>query len=190
MKKNRMFPFDAKTMEEYALVAGEKDGSKVWHLCNGHLHINGLQLLEKKGMVYGLPKITALDIYGGCNYNKQRRKSFPVGKAWRVTRCLELVHSYLCGPMQTKSLGGSCYFLLFTNDYSRMSWVYFIKFKSETFENFRKFKALVEKRSDANIKVLRTDRSGEFMSSKFKHFCEENGIKHELTKPYTLNITV
>ena len=36
MKKNRMFPFDAKTMEEYALVAGEKDGSKVWHLCNGH----------------------------------------------------------------------------------------------------------------------------------------------------------
>lgn len=66
-----------------------------------------------------------------------------------------------------------------------MSWIYFLKFKSETFENFRKFKALVEKQSGKSVKALRTDRGGEFLSQKFDEFCEENGIRRELTAPYT-----
>ena len=89
------------------------------------------------------------------------------------------------GPMNTKSFGGSQYFLLFTDDYSRMSWVYFLKLKSETFDNFWKFKALVERQSGRYIKALRTDRGGEFLSNEFSSFCEENGIHKELTAPYT-----
>lgn len=63
--------------------------------------------------------------------------------------------------MRTTSLGGSKYFLLFIDDYSRMRWVYFLTNKSETFEHFRKFKALVEKQSGSYIKAPRTDRGGE-----------------------------
>lgn len=66
-----------------------------------------------------------------------------------------------------------------------MSWIYFLKFKSETFENFKKFKALVEKQSGKSVKALRTDRGGEFLSQNFDEFCEENGIRRELTAPYT-----
>ena len=66
-----------------------------------------------------------------------------------------------------------------------MSWVYFLKNKSEAFENFRKFKALVEKQSESCIKTLHTDRGGEFLSNEFTLFCEENGIRRELTSPYT-----
>lgn len=66
-----------------------------------------------------------------------------------------------------------------------MSWIYLLKFKSETFENFRKFKALVEKQSGKSVKALRTDRGGEFLSQNFDEFCEENGIRRELTAPYT-----
>ena len=66
-----------------------------------------------------------------------------------------------------------------------MSWVYFLKSKSETFQNFRIFKAMVEKQSGKSIKVLRTDRGGEFLSNEFNYFCEENGIRRELTAPYT-----
>lgn len=66
--------------------------------------------------------------------------------------------------MHIKSFGGSRYLLLFTDDYSRMSWVYFLEYKSETFEKFRHFKAMVEKHSGFNIKILRTDHGGEFMS--------------------------
>ena len=45
-----------------------------------------------------------------------------------------------------------------------MSWVYFLKDKSETFDNFKKFKAMVKKRSEESIKTLGTDRGGEFLS--------------------------
>lgn len=134
-------------------------------------------------MVVGLPKIDTLEFCDGCVYGKQHKASFPVGKAWRASECLELVHADLCGPMSADSLGGSRYFL--TNDYSRMSWVYFLKFKSKTFANFKMFKYLVEKQSGYEIKTLRTNRSGEFMSNEFNTSCEENGIYRELTTPYT-----
>ena len=57
--------------------------------------------------------------------------------------------------------------------------------KSETFENFQKFKALVENQSNCIIKVLRTDRGGEFVSNEFNLLCEKNGIHRELTTLYT-----
>ena len=53
-----------------------------------------------------------------------------------ASNCLELIHADLYGPMNTKSFSRSQYFLLFTNDYSRMSWVYFLKLKYKTFDNF------------------------------------------------------
>lgn len=53
-----------------------------------------------------------------------------------------------------------------------MSWVYLLKFKSEAFENFRNFNALVEKQSGCNIKILRTNCGGEFLSNDFNLFCE------------------
>ena len=136
-------------------------------------------------MVFGLPKINTLDVCEGCIYSKQSKKSFPIGKAWRASNCLELIHADLCGPTNTKSFGGSQYFLLFTDDYSHMSWVYFLKLKYEIFDNFRKFKALVERQSGRYIKTLQTDRGDEFLSNEFSSFCEENDIHRELTIPYT-----
>lgn len=91
----------------------------------------------------------------------------------------------LCGPMSVESLGGSRYFLLFTDDYSRISWLYFLKFKSETFGNFKKFKSFVERQNGCRLKTLWTDRGGELMSKEFSSFCEENGIHRELTAPFT-----
>ena len=61
-----------------------------------------------------------------------------------------------------------------------------MKHKSETFENFNKFKALVEKQSGCSIKTLQSNRGGEFNSNEFNIFCNENGIHKELTTPYTL----
>ncbi|KAI3788698.1 hypothetical protein L2E82_01471 [Cichorium intybus] len=66
-----------------------------------------------------------------------------------------------------------------------MSWVYFLSNKSEALECFKKFKALTEKQSNEKLKVLRTDRGGEFCSIEFDDFCDEHGIKRELTAPHT-----
>lgn len=61
-------------------------------------------------------------------------------------------------------------FYFFIDECSWMKWVYFLQFKSETFTNFKKFKAFVGKRSDLFIKTLWTDRGGDFLSYKFKYF--------------------
>lgn len=56
------------------------------------------------------------------------------------------------------------YFVLFTNNFSRISWVYFVKYKFQTFECFKKFKVLVENQSSCTIKTLRIDQGDEFLS--------------------------
>ena len=67
-----------------------------------------------------------------------------------------------------------------------MIWVFFFKHKSETFEIFKKFKALAERESACSIKTLRSNRGVEFNSNEFNiYFCEENSIHKELTTPYT-----
>ncbi|PNX70081.1 copia-type polyprotein, partial [Trifolium pratense] len=98
---------------------------------------------------------------------------------------LELIHSDICGPINPSSNGGCRYFITFTDDFSRKTWTYPLKDKSSAFEVFRKFKALVEKESNHQIKCLRTDRGGEFTSSQFNDFCSEHGIKRQLTAAYT-----
>ena len=138
-------------VENCVFVAKGSSATRLWH---GHLNINGLQLLSQKEMVFGLPKLDNLGFYEGCVYGKQSRKYFPIGKAWRASSCLELVHDDLCGPISFESFGGSQYFLLFTNDFSHMSWVYFLEVKSKAFDKFKKFKALVEKRCGLVIKTL------------------------------------
>ncbi|KAL0438667.1 UNVERIFIED_CONTAM: Retrovirus-related Pol polyprotein from transposon TNT 1-94 [Sesamum latifolium] len=85
----------------------------------------------------------------------------------------------------TPSLNNNRYFVVFIDDFSRMTWVCFLKEKSEVFSIFRKFKASVEKQSGNAIKVLRTDRGGEFVSAEFDSFCEEMGIHRQLTTSYT-----
>ena len=98
--------------------------------------MNDLKILRDKGMFFGLPRIDSINLCEGCIYGKQTRKSFSIGKAKRASHYLELIQGDLCGPMQTKSLGGNIYFLLFIDDYSRMSWVYFLQHKLETFQKF------------------------------------------------------
>ena len=58
--------------------------------------------------------------------------------------------------------------------------------KSEAFDRFKKFKEYVENQMKLKLKTFRTDRGGEFTSSEFIRFCEENGVTRHLTAPYTL----
>ncbi|KAI5317846.1 hypothetical protein L3X38_037553 [Prunus dulcis] len=102
-----------------------------------------------------------------------------------VSHCLQTGTRDICGPMKTDSISGNKYFLLFTDDCTRMSWVYFIRNKSNALECFRKFKAMTELQSGYKIKGLRSDRGGEFLSSEFNSFCAEVGIQRQLTVAYS-----
>ena len=77
------------------------------------------------------------------------------------------------------------YFLTFIDDSSRRTWVYFLKLKSEVFNMFLAYKALVEKKSRNQIIKLRSDNRGEYVNNKFNTFCTEQGIQQHHTVPYT-----
>ena len=86
--------------------------------------------------------------------------------------------------MQTTSLRGYVYCASFIDDYSRKTWIYFLKKKDEVFERFKEFKGLVENLSEKKIKIRRSNNGGEFTSNEFNDFCKEALIKRELTIPY------
>lgn len=67
------------------------------------------------------------DACEGCALGKYHQQSFPKGVAWRAKNVLELVHTNIYCLMYTLSHSQNMYFLLFIYDYSKMTWVYFIK---------------------------------------------------------------
>jgi transposase InsO family protein len=89
---------------------------------------------------------------------------------------LDIIHSDVCGQMTVPSLGNFLYYVIFIDDYSRKTWIYFLKAKDEVFNKFQEFKALVENLSGRKIKILRSDNGGEYTSNEFKDFCREAGM--------------
>lgn len=90
-----------------------------------------------------------------CQFGQQSQLPFPTKQATRALEELQLIHTDVCGPMEAISLNGSKYFLLFIDDYSKMCWIYFLKQKSDVFERFVEFKAMVENETWKTIKILR-----------------------------------
>ena len=78
---------------------------------------------------------------------KHHRDNFDKRASWHASFPLELVHSDLCGSLPSASVSSFKYFLTVIDEYSRRTWVYFIKPKSEVFNMFLAYKALVEKQS-------------------------------------------
>ena len=110
--------------------------------------------------------------------------SFPKS-TWKASQKLQLIHSDVAGPQRTPSLKGSLYYVDFIHDFTRMCWIFFLKFKSEVAGVFWKFKKMVENQSGCKIQALRSDNGKEYTSGEFNLFCQESGIEHQLTAPYT-----
>jgi transposase InsO family protein len=91
----------------------------------------------------------------------------------------------LCGPSRKEGTIKENYFMLIIDDYSRLTWVSLLKEKSEAFEKFKVFKALTKNQTRKILKVVMSDRGGEFSSRDFKEFCDKHGIKREYTIPRT-----
>ncbi|GJS85292.1 retrotransposon protein, putative, ty1-copia subclass [Tanacetum coccineum] len=116
--------------------------------------------------------------------SKMTRKPFP-HHTERANDLLGLRHTDVCGPLRHVSRQGASYFITFTDDYSHYGYVYLLKHKHEVFKTFKVFKNEVENQLGKNIKALRSDRGGEYISQEFKDDLKACGIVQQLTLPYT-----
>ena len=86
--------------------------------------------------------------------------------------------------MSSSSLSRYVYYVYFIDDFSRKTWIYFMKNKDEVFSKFKEFKSLIENHTEKKIKIFQSDNGGEFTSNEFKDLCKDSRIKRELSTPY------
>ena len=159
--------------------------TKLWHERFGHLCLVVLNEIYRSGMVADLPTILDLpDVCEACMMGKKHWKPFPQ-EASGAKAPPQLVHIDLCGKMNMAALGGSSYFMMLIDDYSRRTWVYFLKGKDEAFAKFKEWHILVKKETCNKLKKLKSDRGKEFTSGEFADYCKGHGIKRQLTIAHT-----
>ena len=78
-----------------------------------------------------------------------------------------------------KSFDGFKYFVTFVDDFTRITWIYVLKLKSELFQMFLDFHTLVATQYSSKISVLRSDNGSEYLSNKMKSFLSSHGIIHQ-----------
>jgi hypothetical protein len=137
-------------------------------------------------MVTSFPLISCRD--GVCVDHvliKHHRDNFDKRASWHTSSPLQLVHSDLSGLHPSPSFSRSMYFLTFIDDFSKHTWVYFLKLNSEVFDMFLAYKALVEKQSRHRLQRLRTYNRGEYVNNKFTTYYTSEGIQMKHIVPYT-----
>jgi hypothetical protein len=125
-------------------------------------------------MVTSLPEIQIQHkgVCIGCALGKNVKGPF-LSSEIRSKEILDLIHSDVCGPMTVSSLNGYLYYVLFIDDQSQKTWIYFLKKKDGFLAKFQEFKAQVENLTERKIKVLRSYNGGEYTSKDFINFKRE-----------------
>lgn len=158
------------------------DSSFLWHSRLGHVNFRSLkrminlELLPKSS----LNKDTKCVICTEAKYTSHPHKSVEKSNV-----ILGLIHTDLCDFKSTPSRGGKNYYISFIDDCSKFCYVYLMHTKDEALHMFKNYKAEVENQLDKKIKILRSDRGGEYESNEFSEFCSTHGIVHQTTAPYT-----
>ena len=115
------------------------------------------------------------NVCDSCVIGKHSRTKFPKQTQHIAKVGFDLVHSDVCGPLQTESLGGSRYLLTLIDDYSRYTRVYFMRHKSEATEIIKNYMQLVKTQFEVTVKWLRTDGGVEYVNADLAKFLGEKG---------------
>ena len=159
----------------------------LWYRRLGHISIQRIKRLINDGVLSTLD-FTDFETCVDCIKGKQTNKSKK--GATRSTNILEIIHSDICCP--DMDMYSPKYFITFIDDYSRYMYIYLLHNKNEALDAFKVFKAEVEKQCEKQIKIVRTDRDGEFYGrytengqapGPFAKFLQENGIVAQYTMP-------
>ena len=159
-----------------------------------HLNVQQMVQMRASDMVEGadllptsVPPADSRLTCESCIIGKSHRAMMPrKATAQRVTRCLQLVHSDVCGPVRSPAINDEArYLVTFVDDFSRYVVVYAMKTRDEVLTHFKTYRAWAEKATGEKLATLRTDGGGEYTSGAFTAYLRQEGIQRQLTPPHT-----
>src|ERR1044072_7547557 len=159
----------------------------VWHRKLGHVSLRMISQLNKLELVRGLTnlKFTSEALCEACQNGKFSKRSFKAKNVVSTSRPLELLHIDLFGPVKTASINGKKYGLVIVDDYSRWTWVKFLRSKDESHSVFATFCIQVQNEKNCKIVKVRSDHGGEIENMEFENLFDSNGISHDFSCPRT-----
>ena len=127
------------------------------------LNYDYLKMLNSKSLSFNQNEIFERKCQGRA-YGKQHRMPFLKKLDHECKQPLELIHTDVCGPMPINSVGGSRYFVTFTNDYTHYTYVYVMKNKSEVIDKLRRYVEMAKNFTTQHVK--------EFVQIMSKSMCQ------------------
>lgn len=170
-----------------AIQKHNKNCQHMWHKRFGHRDPEAVKQLANNGLAVEL-KITDCGIRTTCKAcikGKMARKSFPRKSESRTSSILDLIHTDLCGPMQTQTPGKKRYILTIIDDYSRYTEVFLLRSKDETAGYIKDYIQKVKTQFDKRPKFIRSDQGKEYINAELKTFLKQEGIQVQYTAAYS-----
>nr|GEX34575.1 Gag-Pol polyprotein [Tanacetum cinerariifolium] len=148
----------------------------------GNVTISRVYYVE--GVVRDLPKLKYQKVHScsACALGKSKKHSYKPKVEDSIQEKLYLLYMDLCEPMRVQSINGRKYILVIVDDFSRFTWVKFLRSKDEVPEFAIKFLKMIQVRLNATVRNIRTDNGTEFVNLTLKAYYEEvkSHIKHQL----------
>nr|GEU51079.1 hypothetical protein [Tanacetum cinerariifolium] len=159
----------------------------LWHRRLSYLNFDYINLLSKKDIVIGLPKLKYVtdQLCSYCKLSKAKRSSFKSKAVPSSKGRLNLLHMDLCDPMRVASINGKKYILVIIDDYSRYMWTLFLRTKDKTPEVLKDFLTMIQRNLQAPVITVRTNRGTEFLNKTLNAFFKEEGIEHQTSTART-----
>ncbi|GJZ10976.1 retrovirus-related pol polyprotein from transposon TNT 1-94 [Tanacetum coccineum] len=169
------------------LSKASKNKSWLWHRRLNHLNFGTLNDLARKDLVRGLPrlKFEKDHLCSACQLGKSRKATHKPKMINTITEVLHTLHMDLCGPLRVQSINGKKYILVIVDDYSRFTWVKFLRSKDETPIFVINLLKQLQVGLNKTIRFVQTDNGTEFVNKNLTDFYESVGITHQKTVPRT-----
>nr|GEY13432.1 uncharacterized mitochondrial protein AtMg00810-like [Tanacetum cinerariifolium] len=133
------------------------------------------------GLVRGLPKLKfeKYHLCSACAMGKSTKKSHKPKSKDTNQEKLYLLHMDLCGPMRVESVNRKKYILIIVDDYTRFTWLKFLRSKDQSPDFIIKFLKMIQVRLKVLVRRIRTNNGTEFLNQTLHAYYEEVGISHE-----------
>ncbi|GKB72496.1 retrovirus-related pol polyprotein from transposon TNT 1-94, partial [Tanacetum coccineum] len=163
------------------LSKASKSKSWLWHRRLNHLNFGTINDLARKDLVRGLPrlKFEKDHLCSACQLGKSKKFSHRPKSENTNMEVLHTLHMDLCGPMRVQSIKGKKYILVIVDDYSRFTWVKFLRSKDETPEFVINFLKQIQLGLNKSVRFIRTDNGTEFVNQVMSEYYEGVGIFHQ-----------